>query len=468
MSPTYEREVELPVSASEAFAWHGREGALERLIPPFERVEVASREGGIEDGARVELVNRLGPLKLKWVAEHCDYEPGVQFRDVQVTGPFRSWRHTHRFVPADAPDGSGGARSVLEDEVEYRLPGGAVGAWFADGYVRRRVDAMFDYRHRTTRDDLAAHARFRERGTRRVAVTGASGLIGSALVPMLTTGGHRVVRMSRRKASGGSADWDPARGEVNQESLAGVDAVVHLAGENIAARRWSAAQKRNIVESRVEGTRVLAEAIAEMDPKPEVFVCASAIGYYGDRGDASVDEASGVGEGFLPEVAEAWESACAAAEAAGIRVVKLRYGVVLSPRGGALAAMMLPFRYGVGGRLGSGSQYWSWVSIDDAVGATHQAIMDERLEGAVNVVAPNAVRNVEFTKALARVLRRPAAMPMPQWAARMALGEMADELLLASMRVVPGRLQARGYTFRQPELEDALRHVLGRPGPTGS
>ena len=296
----------------------------------------------------------------------------------------------------------------------------------------------------------------------RISVTGSSGLIGSTLVPFLTAQGHEVGRVVRSTTAAGAWRWDQGAGHVDAGAVNGKDAVVHLAGENIAAGRWSAARKARIRDSRVRGTRVVAEAVARADPRPKALLCASAMGFYGDRGDERLTEASAPGRGFLSEVSREWEEACAPARDQGVRVVNLRFGIVLSPAGGALAKMLLPFRLGAGGVVGSGKQWWSWVALDDAVGAIQHALVTPGLAGPLNVAAPNPATNAEFTRTLGRVLARPTLFPVPVFAARLAFGEMADALLLASARVVPERLQQTGYVFRHPELEGALRHLLGR------
>lgn len=298
----------------------------------------------------------------------------------------------------------------------------------------------------------------------KIALTGSSGLVGTALTEAFLAGGHEVVRLVRAQPAGDPAAvvWNPGAGILDPKTLAGCKAVVHLAGENIAARRWTAAQKARIRDSRVTGTRTLCAALATMDHPPEVIVAASAIGYYGDRGDEVLDEDSDPGSGYLPDVCRAWEAATQAAADCGVRVVNLRIGLVLSARGGALGRMLLPFKLGAGGVLGSGRQYLSWIDLDDLVGIVLFAIDKVTLQGAVNAVAPQAVTNREFTKALGRVLRRPTVLPMPAFAARAAFGEMADALLLASARVVSKRLVEAGFTFQYPQIEAALRHVLGR------
>jgi uncharacterized protein (TIGR01777 family) len=256
--------------------------------------------------------------------------------------------------------------------------------------------------------------------------------------------------------------WDPAEGQIESSGLEGLDAVVHLAGENIAAGRWTAEQKAKIRDSRIKGTELLCSTLARLARPPKVLVSASAVGYYGDRGAESLREESPPGSGFLAEVSRQWEAATEATARMEIRVALPRFGVVLSPAGGALAKMLPPFRMGAGGKLGSGKQYMSWVALDDAVGAIHQMLSDGALRGPVNVVAPNPVTNLEFTKTLGRVLSRPTVASVPSFAARLVFGEMADALLLASTRVEPAKLQNAGYRFRYPELEGALRHLLGK------
>ena len=304
-----------------------------------------------------------------------------------------------------------------------------------------------------------------------VAVTGASGLVGSALVTGLTSAGHRVVRVVRGAGAASVAGqrlarWDPESGALEPSALAGADAVVHLAGESVAGGRWTEAKKRRIRSSRVDVTRRLAEALLRLERPPRLLVSASAVGYYGDRGSEILREDSSPGPGFLAEVCREWEAATDPAARAGIRVVRLRIGMVLSRRGGALGAMLTPFRLGAGGPVGSGVQWVSWIAIDDLVGAILHALATESLAGPVNAVAPEPVTNRELARTLGRVLRRPALLPLPAVAARLLFGQMADELLLASARVEPARLRATGFTFRHARLEDALRHELGRPHRT--
>lgn len=295
----------------------------------------------------------------------------------------------------------------------------------------------------------------------KVLVTGSTGFIGSALVTALTGAGHQVTRLVRKPAGAGEVRWDPASSVIDAGGLEGHDAVVHLAGENIAGR-WTPAKKQRIRSSRVDGTRLLAEALAKLSRRPHALVCASAIGYYGDRGEEKLREDSSPGKGFLAETCVAWEAAAKPAVNAGLRVVHVRIGVVLHPAGGALKQMLLPFKLGLGGVIGSGRQYMSWIALDDLIGIFQHALANDSLRGPANAVVPNPATNREFTQTLGKVLSRPTIFPMPAFAARLAFGEMADELLLASTRVEPARLAASGYGFAYPQLEAALRHLLGK------
>jgi uncharacterized protein len=294
-----------------------------------------------------------------------------------------------------------------------------------------------------------------------VLVSGATGLVGSALIPELEARGHSVRRLTRTPQAEGDIRWDPEAGTMEGD-LSGTEAVVHLAGESIAEGRWTEEKKRRILESRQKGTRLLAEKVAALSEPPSVMISVSATGYYGDRGNELLTEESGPGDLFLSEVCREWEAAADPAREAGIRVVHPRLGIVLSTEGGALGATLPIFKLGGGGKIGSGRQYWSWVSLDDVIGAIVHAIDAEALSGPVNVVTPDPPTNAEYTKVLGHVLGRPTFLAVPAPAARVAIGGMADELLLASARVEPVRLRETGYSFRHPELEGTLRHLLDR------
>lgn len=298
----------------------------------------------------------------------------------------------------------------------------------------------------------------------KIIVAGASGLVGARLVPALTSQGHEVVRLVRdqRKTGAGAAIWDPTSGEIDPAALANCDAAINLAGESIAAGRWNERRKASIHDSRIDTTATLAKAMASLEPRPKLLVNASAIGFYGSRGDEWLDETSSSGSGdFLSGVCRDWEAATQPAQAAGVRVVMTRFGVILSKEGGALAKMLTPFKLGIGGPIGSGRQYMSWIAIDDVVGAILHCVNHAGLAGPVNVVAPQPVTNAEFTKTLGRALSRPTIFPMPAFAAKLAFGQMGEELLLSGQRVKPTKLLETGYVFQYPELDAALKHVLG-------
>lgn len=448
------RKIRVPVSAEELFQWHARTGAFERLQPSWEKIEIISRSGGLEKGSRIELRVKVGPFWKRWISEHQDYQKGKFFQDLQIEGPFRYWNHFHRF------ESDGPSSSFLVDELEYSLPLGSLGWGIAGKRIEKKLDRLFRFRHHITAEDLKAHQGVKPM---KILISGASGLIGSALTPFLTTGGHAVSRLVRSQSQAGTNGilWDPASGKIDVNALEGFDALIHLAGENIAAARWSDSQKAKIRDSRIQGTRLIAETISKLTNPPKVFLQASAIGFYGDRGEELLDEKSARGKGFLAETCAAWEEASAPAAQKGIRVVQARIGVVLSPQGGALKKMLLPFKLGAGGILGSGKQYFSWIHINDIVSAIYHALQQDSLKGPVNLVSPNPVTNREFTKTFGRVLFRPTIFPMPAFAARLAFGEMADEALLASARVKPAKLAESNYSFRHPQLEESLQSLLG-------
>ncbi|MBK9119256.1 MAG: TIGR01777 family protein [Phycisphaerales bacterium] len=451
----FTREIPLSVSADEAFAWHARPGAFERLLPPWQRVRVLERQGGLEVGARLKL--RLpGLLPIAWLAEHTTCVPGRSFTDVQRRGPFHTWEHTHEFVPC--PDGT----SILRDTIHYRLPGGAWGAWLGSGRVGRELRRMFRYRQTVTREDLAMHAAEQAKPRQRVALSGSSGLVGTALRTLLTTGGHTVRPLVRRAAGVDEIPWDPQRGVAEAAAFEGLDAVIHLAGENIAAGRWTSARKAAIRESRVAGTRSLVDSLARVARRPRTFLCASAVGIYGSRGDEVLTEGSASGEGFLAEVARAWEAEAMRATELGMRVVLMRIGVVLSPTGGMLRQVLPPFQLGAGGPVGNGTQWLSWISLDDVSAAMHHVLLHDEVHGPVNLVAPTPVTNAEFARTLGHVLGRPTVLRVPEFVVRTMFGEMGVETVLASVRATPQALERSGFCFRHATLEVALRHVLGR------
>ncbi len=444
-SATFDHPVE------EVFEWHTRPGALARLMPPWQPVRPLREATSLRDGEAALAL----PCGLTWLARHdpAGYEEGRRFTDFLATpvlAQLAPWRHTHDFTPL--PDG----RAQVTDTVETRLPA-------------RLLSQMFAYRERQLRYDLDAHRRWHPEDGRAltVAVTGSSGLVGRAVTALLTSGGHRVARLvrpgrpGRQPASGPHRLWQPERPA--PDLLEGVDAVVHLAGQPIAGP-FTPAHKQAVRSSRVGPTRQLAELAAKSGVR--TFVSASAVGFYGpDRGDEPLTEDSPRGRGFLAEVVADWEEAAQHAAANGARVVTVRTGIVQSPQGGVLRLQRLLFMAGLGGPLAGGDAWVPWVGIDDLADIYLSALVSPGLQGPVNATAPEPARNAELTRVLARVLRRPAALAVPAWAPRLLLGpEGATELALASQKVLPAKLLAAGHRFRYPDLEGALRHVLGRAG----
>lgn len=403
------------------FAWHALPGAFERLAPPWPILRV-----------------------------------------------LRRMAHSHRFEP----DGEGGTH--VFDEIEWEVPAaGAVDA-LAAPVVERTLERLCAFRERRLCNDLTLHGRWRNRPRLAIAITGSGGLIGSALRHFLTTGGHRVVSLVRSKdralSQKDAVYWNPDRDEIDVEGLRGVDAIVHLAGEPLVQLpRWTAEKKRRIIESRVRGTELIASTVAALhDDGPTTLVSASAVGYYGDRGDMVLTEEANSGKGFLAEVVQAWEGAALRACRAGVRVVVLRFGPALSPAGGMLEKILVPFRMGIGGRVGSGRQYVPWLDLDDMMGIIIHAIMDEKLQGPVNVCAPHPVPNATFADVLGRVLGRPTLIPVPALVVQAALGEMGRETILAGQRAEPACLLQSGYSFLFRGLEESLRFQLGRTPPDAS
>jgi hypothetical protein len=457
--PHVEYRSSIDASAQALFAWHARPGAFQRLTPPWLPITLEQFEG-IQDGQRAVLRLGYGPASVKWVAEHFDYVEGEQFCDRQVRGPFERWTHVHRMEP-DGPDAS-----TLIDAIDYELPLGGLGAFFGSGVARDELDRQFRYRHRITQQDLDLHQHYNPDGrTLTVAISGASGLIGSQLTAFLTAGGHAVKRLTRsRPVAEDAIYWNPREEAIDEEKLEGIDAVIHLAGENVFALRWTEAKKDSIMHSRRVGTRLLAEALAGLDDPPEVFLSASGVSYYGDHGTDTVTEDTPPPRdpGFLSKVCRVWEQATQPAADAGIRTAQFRTGIVLTPAGGALQLMLPPFRLGLGGRIGAPDQYFPWIALDDVIGGYVHGLWTEAVEGPVNLTAPEPATMDAYAKTLAGVLNRPALLNVPGSAVRAALGEIADAMLLQSTRALPKKLQDTGYTFRYPALDGALRHLLGK------
>lgn len=459
MSYTVEFSSDLRTSADAVFAWHARPSAFERLAPPWDPPRLRHPAPAIAADARIrfEVGPRLAPIT--WEAEITNVEPGRRFVDVQRRGPFAHWRHEHLF------EDLGPRRSSLRDRLEISMPLGPIGGlgW---PVVMRQLERLFSWRHFTTAADLALHQTCGLPPST-VAVTGASGFLGAAVCELLETGGHRVLRLERA-ASPAEAEprpcWIPGAERLpHPELLEGCDALVHLAGEGIADGRWTPERKHRILASRSSTTAALMRAFGALSSPPRAVIVASAVGYYGNRpSDEVLDEGSAAGTGFLAEVVEAWEAAAATADPWSRRV-SLRFGVVLDPRGGALAKMLPAFAAGAGGPVGGGRQTLPWVTRDDAAAAVVWALAKDQLRGPVNVVAPDPRSQADFARALGRAVRRPAVVPLPRAAVSLLFGEMGRETLLSGQRVHPAKLVESGFSFRAPDLDDALARLLGRP-----
>lgn len=453
-SQSFHWHTTLPHPINEVFAWHTRPGAFERLNAPWRPVVVEHASGTIASGAQVQIrVPVVAGLGIPWHLQHTAYEPPHLFRDEQTRGPFRSWKHSHIFTA------QGDDATTIRDEIEYELPRGAS---LLNPLFQREFKRLFTHRSAVLAHDLALHARWNLQPRKTILIAGASGFVGRALRAFLETAGHTVRTLVRRTPSHpGESYWDPSNHILDPKVFNDINAVINLCGENIASGRWNTRRKAIIEQSRVHTTHLLAQTIATLPTPPEVFICASGAGYYGDTGDTLVDESHPRGSDFLARVGEAWEAAAAPLSNSACRTVQLRIGMVLNAAGGALAKMIPAFQCGLGGRLGSGQQYISWIGLEDLLGIVEHALYSTDLRGPVNCVSPDPCSNRKFTKTLAKVLHRPAIIPVPTPILEVAFGEMA-QLLLTSSRVLPQKLITDGYHFVHQSLEDALRFECGR------
>ncbi|HCA49595.1 MAG TPA: TIGR01777 family protein [Planctomycetaceae bacterium] len=460
MSRTFELTSHFNCNRTFLFDWHDQPGAFERLVPPWKSVKVVESDLSISDNSQTKFSVGVGPLKIRWVAIHSGYTYPTQFIDVQKSGPFRSWEHKHLFSCC-------GDESKLTDAVTYRLPAGILGKLLLSRTIEEDIKQMFEFRHNRTKNDLSRLAAFSGRKLK-VAISGSSGMIGNELKSFLQGGGHKVIRVTRTQSSNPEeAYWDSPNGKLDTSKLEDLDAFVHLAGENIAGKRWSKKQKQRLYDSRVAGTRSIADALSKCEHPPKVFICASATGIYGSTGrDITNEDCLEQPDTFLANLCRDWEQACDPL-ANHSRIVNARFGIVLSPKGGALKNMLMPFKAGLGGRIGNGQQLWSWISLDDAVYSIARLIRDDSFNGPVNIVSPQVVSNSEFTKSLGAALSRPTLLPMPGFVTRIVFGEMADALLLCSCGVKPSRLEEAGFEFAYPSLDELLLAYLGRSTAKG-
>ena len=456
-----------PVSQQQLYNYHATPGAFQRLSPPWEKMRLVNWKGGIatqhrskelqmgdiSTGTEVQIEMTVGPLKVPLVAKHIEHQEPGGFTDVQLRGPFKKWRHVHQFQSS-----VDSASSILTDDITYEAPFG----FLTNGIVKNKINALFAFRHRRTAMDLQLLEEMKDCPKLKVAISGASGLIGQELSALLKFLGHEVFYLVRhKKSSKNNIFWSPSQDEIDQEKMEGLDVVIHLAGHPIA-NYWTKSQKEAIAQSRIQGTSLLARTLKKLKTPPKVFISTSAIGIYGNHPSEIASEDSTLASDFLGMVCQQWEQSSKSVTDVGVRLVNPRIGVVLSAKGGALVKSVPPILAGIGGKWGDGMQWMSWIAIEDVLRILLLMMVDDRYEGAVNLVAPNPVQNNDFIKTLGKVLRRPTFLPLPALVLKTIMGEMGKTLLLEGRQVRPDVLLERGYSFQFPNIEDALRFELGR------
>lgn len=449
-------------SKKEIWDWYNSLGAFRRIMPEWEGIRPMNAGRLVDDDETIFKVG-LGPIRMKWIAKHHSVVPGESFADRMMKGPFGAWNHVHEFstVSDDV--------TMISDNVEYRLPFHLLTGWSAGFTVLPRMRQMFKYRSNRVTNDIKQIQATADLPRQKILVSGSTGMIGLQLCAFLETAGHEVHRLLRLNTklppdvnSTQVVRWNDRTGEVVEGDMNGFDTVIHLAGAGIGDKRWSKKRKQLIRDSRVIPTENLSKLISKLDNPPKTLMCGSAIGFYGERGTEVLDESSSPGDEFLAEICGEWENASSAASEAGIRVLHLRTGIVVSPFGGALAKLLLPAQLGAGGPVGGGKQMQSWISLDDEVYAIHHLMMNDSCVGAYNLTAPNTVNQKQFARVLGRVLRRPGFMPLPGFVIKLLFGEMGKKLVLEGQDVRPTRLLESGYEFTYPHLEMCLRNCLGK------
>ncbi len=451
----FRRELSVDVGSKKLAEWHEKPGAFGRINPPWETAKIIKKAKAIENNLEEHIQIQMGPFKKLWIARYHDVVKGEKFCDLQVQGPFAFWDHHHIFQA----DGENKARLI--DQIEYREPMGKFGEILAGKMIAGKLERMFNYRHDITKLDLERHhADDKKLRSGKILLAGGSGLVGSALEPFLQTLGYEVYVLTRSAKKENHIAWNPDKGSIDSEKLNGFLAIINLAGRNIAAP-WTKKVKRELRESRIKSTELLVNTILNLKEKPKVFISASGSSIYPLHDGKPYDENGIMGEGFLPKLAQEWEACSLPLEKVNVRRVVLRIGVVLSPAGGAMKKMLPAFQFGLGGPFGNGEQYMSWISLDDLLDIIAFSIEDERYSGVINTVSPQAVTNKEFSKTLAKVLKRPCFFKVPAFLYKMIPGGMGKEIFLASNRVVPQKLIDLGYKFRYENLERAFSHLLG-------
>lgn len=460
--PTFKHEYTHNATQEEIWKWYDSPGAFRRIMPEWEGISPI-QAGALRDGEETIFKVSLGPVKQKWIARHHSVKPGESFADTMVKGPFGAWDHQHEFIPKSDNE------TVVSDTVNYRLPFHIFTGWSAGFTVLPRMRQMFHYRSTRVTKDLDRISQYENKPRQKVLVSGSTGMIGLQLCAFLEAGGHEVYRLLRPKTrlppdvnSDKVVIWDDITGDIIKGDMEGFDSIIHLAGAGIGDKRWSKKRKKLIRDSRVIPTTNLSKIISNLENPPKKLLCASAVGFYGNRGTEVIDETSEPIDDFLSTICQEWENSTSAASESGVNVIHMRTGIVVSPFGGALAKLLLPAMMGAGGPVGGGKQIQSWISLDDEIYAIHHLMMEESCNGAYNLTAPKPVSQKQFMKVLGKVLRRPAFIPLPGFVLKLMYGEMGKKLVLEGQDVRPSRLLESGFKFTHTELEDCLRNCLGK------
>ena len=460
--PLFVHEAKFDANKKQIWDWYNSDGAFRRIMPEWEGIQPINA-GSLVDGEETIFKVKMGPLRQKWIARHHSVVPGESFADRMIKGPFGAWNHHHEFESK-----SGGVTSVI-DNVEYKLPMHIFTGWSAGFTVLPRMKQMFEFRSVRVANDLKQIQATAKLPRQRILVSGSTGMIGLQLCAFLEAAGHDVHRLLRPSTklpsdvdSSKVVKWNDLTGEILEGDMNGFDSIIHLAGAGIGDKRWSKKRLKLIRDSRIIPTKNLAKIVAGLEKPPKKMLCSSAIGFYGNRGTEVLDENSNAGNDMLSDLCKDWENSSNAAKDAGINVIHLRTGIVMSPLGGALAKLLLPAKMGAGGPVGGGKQMQSWISLDDEIYAIHHLMMKEDSAGAYNLTAPNPVSQKQFAKTLGKVLRRPAFAPLPGFVIKILFGQMGKKLVLEGQDVRPNRLLESGYEFTHSELESCLRSCLGK------
>ncbi len=457
------KRVKTPFEVHDVFNYHARYRAIDRLIPPWSKLKIIKRNIGLENGATCILELQCGPLKLKWVAKHIGYIQDQLFQDEMIKGPLKAWKHTHSFTPNEL----GGC--IMEDKINYSLPYGLNRFNIVRNRLNKTLCEMFSYRHRILQNDLKLWDLLKENKGKRILISGSTGLIGSALIPLLELAGeHKISRLVRPSSkysfshnSSNFKVWDPETGIVAPSDLEGFDAIIHLSGESIGGR-WSKIKKKRIHDSRVKTTELLCNTIKKLKKPPLTLLCASAIGYYGTRGEEVVTEDTMAGDGFLANLCVDWEAQANSVKDMGIRVVNARFGLILSPKGGILKLLTIAPYLKVGMGLGNGSNVFNWISIEDVIGSILYSVDNTTIRGPVNIVSPNPMNASDFFEIISKIQENQIFLRIGSGFMKRAIGDFADTINDSNGVVKPQKLLAAGYPFMTPSLEDAIRLLLGR------